>query len=254
MKKLLIIFATVSLIFPMGVFARQTQLLQKNLLQDATAYWNFNQGNSTDYFGNNNGSDTNMSYGASYGMFGEGASFNGSSSYIHFGSSIGLSGAATFTVSAWIKMASGVATTRQSIFGTDLGDYTDFMLVVGDTAHKASIEIIGGSPQTWYVATSNASIDDGLWHLVTATFVASGGTGNLKIYVDGVLSGSVTTGNGNVISKDNEANIGALGDGGSITHFFPGSIDDVAVFSGALTASEISHLYTSRSLDSGISR
>lgn len=59
-------------------------------------------GNSIDYSGNGqNGADTNISYAAAYGKFGQGAAFNGSSSKINIRAITTLTG--NFFIAFWIS-------------------------------------------------------------------------------------------------------------------------------------------------------
>jgi hypothetical protein len=100
------------------------------------SYYRF-EGNSNDAKGSNNGSDTSISYGSSYGEFGQGASFNGGSSEMDMGNVFDETGTSPFSISTWIKTSAGGANvysiaSRQIMtypytgwqFGLDIKDMT----------------------------------------------------------------------------------------------------------------------------------
>ncbi|NTW32788.1 MAG: LamG domain-containing protein, partial [Bacteroidetes bacterium] len=90
----------------LNCFAQQ-ELYSTPFFSDANlvAYWRL-EGNSQDAKGSNNGSDVDMSYDNSYGKFGKGAYFNGSSSKISISNDF-VSGGKIFSISAWINPTSG---------------------------------------------------------------------------------------------------------------------------------------------------
>ncbi len=82
-------------------------------------------------------------------------------------------------------------------------------------------------------------IGDGQWHLYTATVTSGVGT---KVYIDGALSGMVASG-GDGINPSGNAVIGARSDLNSTRFLNAGnSMDSVALYNRALSASEITSL------------
>lgn len=79
-------------------------LYQTPLFNDTTlqAYWQF-EGNSADSKGTFTGTDANISYGAAFGKFAQGAVFNGSNSQIAIGTALNLSNT-SFSIVGWLNL------------------------------------------------------------------------------------------------------------------------------------------------------
>lgn len=195
------------------------------------AYWRL-EGNSNDSKGTNNGTDTDITYSAANGKYGQGAGFNGSSSKISLGNILSLKPTQAITVSTWIKPTT--YTNYQAIVTTD-GE-NDWIRNRG----YGLTHTTGTSVGFWINDFSNnsvfANIATGSWHHVVGTYDKQ----NVKLYVDGVLIGSDPY-TADVAYSTEPVVIG----NGSSTNLFGwnGSIDDVAIFSRALTAAEILQLY-----------
>ena len=126
-----------------------------------------------------------------------------------------------------------------------------FIEKVIETNHLGTmVQQSGGS--TWYSKYSTALYNDGKWHHVV--FVLSGGN-TITNYIDGSSSNANNDqSSGTVSSFSNTSNvrIGNDYDG----EYFNGNVDDVRIYSTALTASEVSNLYNygttySPALDTG---
>jgi len=88
-------------------------------------------------------------------------------------------------------------------------------------------------------AYGTTSINDGYWHHVAMTWKR---TGSIKVYVDGVLDGSASS-SGNYANVPTE-NISINGNAdGSFAVGKAGSIDEVGIWNGELSALEITTLY-----------
>lgn len=230
MKKLLIGLVIVLLAVPVGVFARQTQLLQKNLFADSQlhAYWRF-EGNSNTTVGSYNGTDSGMSYGNAYGIFGQGGDLTGTS-YISISNTALASGNATYNL--WFYYS-----------GTNSANGNNILF----DAKTTNGRILLGFSTVQYFQDGNANTGGGsapslnTWHMITGT--ASGTL--LTQYLDGLVVATATTALG---TPNGNFHVGTYYDqtGG---YSIIGGIDDFSIFTRALTAAEISHLYTSRSLE-----
>lgn len=159
------------------------------------------------------------------GKHGQALSFNGSTDYVTLGSSA-LGSFTNYTVSAWVK------TTDSD--GTILSEYQDG--VCGDFIFNLNGSAVvvhdGGAATTGGVIT----VTDNMWHHVAAT---NNGSASV-IYVDGVLD---TTGSSVVWANNCTVDV-RIGDtvSGSVGKL-SGKIDDLRVYSRALSASEIKQLY-----------
>lgn len=190
--------------------------------------WHLN-GNSTDSSGNNNhGTDTAITYSLANGKIAQGAGFNGSSSRILVPNSATFKPTTAITVAAWINPTTytdfqGIVTTD----GTDSWATTKGYGLVHRTGTDISFWINSSGSN---IASTNLAT--GSWYFVVGTYDKQ----NVNLYV-----------NGNLVSSDPyTADISygteqlAIGSGsGSALYFFNGKIDEVAIFSRALTAAEI---------------
>jgi hypothetical protein len=89
--------------------------------------------------------------------------------------------------------------------------------------------------------TANNKMNANAWHHLSVTFTASGlndGKGLLSLYVDGVLVG---TDNDFFLATNNTFFFGGQGSSNAERNF-EGFMDDMAIFDGVLTASEIANL------------
>jgi len=98
----------------------------------------------------------------------------------------------------------------------------------------------------WKTANTNAVVTANLWHHIAITLAGGGsGTGTLKIFVDGIAA-AIASGGG---QKEQYSvpvtyfglgdNVGAYNGGGQSHSYFSGYLDEVAIYSRALSPTEI---------------
>ena len=187
-------------------------------------------GNSTDLSGNYNGTDTNVAYAYDgtetnieyrFGRYGQAAVFNGSSSKILPTSSpIPSSGA--FTVSAWVKT---------SVSNHCFISFGDFWLKAEYLSGVFSL----GDINTSFQGTTD--ISDGSWHHCVLTVDNSN---NIALYVDGT---SEDTGTSTISRTNGGSFVIGVARNSSPVYYFNGSIDQVRIYSTALTSSQVTELY-----------
>jgi len=199
----------------------------------ASEYWTL-QNTDNSY----TGTAYNVGYTASGPLSGNGYAFNGSSSYI--ATSSALPGPQTFTQSVWFNTTSpGGLLGFQSPSGTSPPSNYDRMLWIDNSGHLVAGVNNGALSE---IATSGV-YDNGSWNLATVTLSSAG----FDLYVNGVLEAS----NASVTSAQSFTGywqIGWVPDSfgwpDSSTPYFNGSIAGVAIYPTALTASQVSALYS----------
>ena len=191
-------------------------------------WWSFDEGSGTiahDLSGNrNNGTFVGGPVWVN-GKKGKALDFDGIDDYVT--TTINRSSYAAITVSAWYKFEGSISDTYNALISSQGGDF-----FVGKNTGNSNIGVQEGGYNGSIAAGTNAW--DGNWHQITYTF--SGGTGT--VYLDGrnVGSGAFAGGTGLIwIGQENEV-------GG---YDFNGKIDDVRVYSRALSPTEVSSLYGS---------
>ena len=207
-------------------------------------YWRL-EADSVASVGSNSGTDTAITYSAGNGKFNNGAGFaSATSSKIAFPTlATGTEGSILF----WFKTSTATGQTlfQQSKSSVD----TRLSIAMSNIANAGEITFSFNVTGTSYIVarTDIHTYDDGNFHHLAVTVDSDGN----KIYVDGSLA-DVTYLAGDASTQkwfDDlvDANVMDLGiarySNLSISKY-NGAIDDVAIFSRALTADEISYLYT----------
>jgi hypothetical protein len=194
------------------------------LLNDANlvAYYRL-EGNGNDSKSTNNGAVTNVAYGYANGRFGQGGLFDGSTSKIIIPHTASLL-PANITVMAWMYATSG-----DTIVQKDWGTGWNLFYSGGKAVFSITDQVNNKK------ATSTTSILNNGWHHIVGTFDGT----LVKIYVDGNMEQSVDI-TGTTMSGTSAVYIGANNFGG----YGGGRIDDVAIFSRALSGTEITNFYS----------
>ena len=190
-------------------------------------------GNSTDSSGNgNNGTDTDITYSQANGRFGQGAGFNGSSSFI-YGSNTGIPGSGDMTVSCWINPGRNAGQYQDIVVNRDKEKEFGFKWMLYQHTTDGAISFHGSAQnKTTLVPTLNK------WLNVIATV----SSGTLTIYLNGVNSYSTTGYTYGGGSPTKYAVGGYLS--GTVKEPFLGLIDEVIIENRAWSASEVKKYYT----------
>lgn len=209
-------------------------------------YWKMDEasGNLTDSSGNSNtGTDTSTTVAAA--KFGNGRTFNGTSSRVQAAYSSSLDvGNGDFAIGGWVKTGS-IGVTRMIFSNYNVNaSYMQFLLLsTGKLAFVArNASDISGS------MTGNTNLSATTWyHLMV---VRSGTT--MRIYINGVeetlSAGSSTFPTGDFWEGSAKLDIGNEATNGGQTTFnatewFNGTLDEFRIYNKALSPSEISQLY-----------
>jgi hypothetical protein len=220
---------------------------QAALTDNIAAYWKFDEGSGTtaaDAVGGNDGTLTGSPSWTTSGLVNDAITYNGSSQYTK--TSSGLSVSSAFTVALWVN---------PSVTLSSSGDYGIFEYGTA-SASKIAIELnaSGGSARlltpdlsnTSYYADSSyvgvTSFNANTWYFIVLIYDGS----TKKLYANGATdshmgvsaTGTIGSGTQFMVGGDQHGSSGAA-------HYFPGTIDEVGIWSRALTATEISQLYNS---------
>jgi hypothetical protein len=178
------------------------------------------------------GTPTDVEFGVG-GQINYGARFNGSSSNIQINTFSGFTNY-NFTLSTWIK------TTDTLAYIISFRDPIYMSLIMGGYSGGTNgMGIYDGSNQYFINNTAMQGINDGDWHHIVMTHDGT----NLKGYIDGSLTETVSTGTTTQFSGGANYNrIGVRADGNTAAAY-DGDIDQVRLFSKSLSQSEIDALY-----------
>ncbi|MEO6520872.1 MAG: LamG domain-containing protein [Mucilaginibacter sp.] len=213
------------------------------------AYWPFN-GNANDYSGNgNNGTPNNVTPIADrFGNANSAYHFDGSTSYISVAdnSALRLNGT-DFTINAWVKLddynaSYGSEVVDKRLSGPNMG-YTFSVSGYANTAAPLGSFSLSG--------TSTTTLDTTQWHMITVVYVAA--SQQIILYKDGVYDNTTSS-----VTSPAAINTAILYIGcdnplvSSPGYFFKGAMDDISIYSSALTSTNVSGLYNAPDLKSGL--
>ncbi len=144
-------------------------------------------------------------------------------------------GSRDYTLTAWYKQASSPVSSSLVV---GIGDNPNMLLtsiIAGNGVIYGKVHISGIT----YVDTSTATIKPDKWyHLALVVTPVATDQIKMDLYLNGKLSGTLTTGSINMVAKS------FFGIGGNCCNFRAfGSIDDTALYSKSLLSSEIQQIY-----------
>ena len=194
--------------------------------------------NALDESGNYNGTATSVTYGA--GQFGRCGVFNGTSSYVN-PNSYSFNLLSSFSVSMFIKYTGTSVQMGMGHFheGSQVPSAVHERFYIGVSSGKVLIDFT--TSETSNNLLSPLLYNDNLWHHICISYSSKTAT----MYVDGInVASRLFTVVSNVLIKTPQ--IGRMYRTDiAPDSYFNGSIDQVRIFNKALTAGEVSKLYTS---------
>ncbi len=184
---------------------------------------------------------------------------NGTNDHVTFGPAPAL-GASTFTVEAWFKWAGGGATTSTGALTTVIplvtkgrgeadGSNVNLNYFLGIQGGKLAAdyeEALVRHPRSNHQLLAATTVTNNVWHHAAATFDGTDG----RIYLDGVLDGTLNVGAGRLPRSDSIQHAGlgtAMTSAGTTAGFFHGVIDEARVWNDARSLAQINAPKISRS-------
>ena len=238
-----------------NIYAKETFINNRPLSQTRfnsdsglVGYWKLD-GNSSDSKNGYNGTDTAITYGNQYGVFGQGASFNGSSSLITISDNASLKPSGAYTISQWVKINGKPTSGNYYLFNSFVTSPSSMGILTLIQQNTGFFALDSYTSGTEYYLLSTTNVCDGIWHHIVATYDGSGATG-AKVYVDGILEKTSTSWATQNYNTTNYVRIGAFYNGSTNLGYFNGNIDEVALFNRALGAIEVQELYAKEVLRS----
>ncbi len=168
--------------------------------------------------------------------------FGANGSYFNYGTTSPLRNLYNVTLVGWVKQGS-TGSPHQTVIGTSSSYLYGLKLM--SRYHGAAAAWMGDGGGASHLLSSNVDITgDGEYHLLACT--RNGGTGDIKIYVDGVLKNTVgfTNTNGNFRGGVNDGGNTLLGaDYHSTGYHHTGNIGQVYGYNTVLSDEEILQIY-----------
>lgn len=141
-----------------------------------------------------------------------------------------------YTVSAWVNLNTAPGALMFGILGTRFGGETTFDVKIQSTKVHADI----GSGTAWLntAVDFNVVVPVGSWHMIT--YAVDSAANEVRMYYDGVLTNTLAFNGTPLLMKAGQTlKIGLSSTG----EFMNGKMDDVYIYSSALTADQVKALY-----------
>lgn len=204
---------------------------------EIVARWSFDVDGSDD-IGNGNDGTLELNAAIEDAKFGKGIALDGIGSYVSIPQFNGLDAAPGFSVSAWVKFndlsSDGV------IFATQGATDPSFIWVDTNSGPEPFLSFNAGDnfEPTNRVQATESSLQVDTWHHLVAVM-----DGKIrKVYIDGVLKGTETQGVDEAIGIHGRSL--AVGSWDQVSMDLNGVIDEVRVYSVALSDEEITAMYS----------
>ncbi|MDD4111364.1 MAG: LamG domain-containing protein [Clostridia bacterium] len=213
------------------------------LIDNLVSYWKFNN-NTTDSKGSNDGTLVgNATY--TTGKINNGLSLDGSGDYMTTGA-FGISGSTARTYSMWINTNN--VSTIKTILGQNPNTNPPYLAncIIHINAVSGGDIYFGFADSDFY--TAGGQITTGNWYHIVAVY--EGGTlstSTVKIYVNGVSKSLTKAGSLTNSANTTDSNNRIGSDSFTGTRDFDGKIDEVGIWSRALSSTEVGELYNSGS-------
>ena len=195
-------------------------------------------GNANDKSGTYNGTASNVTY--SQGYINDGGVFNGSNSTISLPVSSYLQSTGDKSYSIWFKTS--VTSGNHSLFddyGTGTGGINHHHYIQGSTGQLQFVTY-RPSPTASVGTTSGLSLNDGNWHHLVV--VSDNSNSQILVYIDDNVEITLT-GLPAFTQGKTTGYLGSYNSGGN-GYSWDGQFDQVRIFNKALSASEVTTLYT----------
>jgi hypothetical protein len=200
------------------------------------AAYGFNEGSggtASDASGNNNsGTVTNATW-SNTAKFGKSLQFNGSNARVWVPSSGSLNLTSGMTLMAWVRPTNSLQLNNRTILRRESNSSGGYWLYAGQSGLTNILRpgggaVINGSNKA---ASAGSTLSANNWTHVALTYDGT----NVRMYINGTLSGSAVSATGSIASGSLPLWIGGNNNG----EYFQGQIDEVRVYSRALSATEI---------------
>lgn len=229
-------------------YASEANATTTEVTSGRQAHWKLDENTGTsaaDASGNSN--TGTLANGANWvaGKIGTAVNFDAVDNVINAGSGASLDNLAALTIAAWIKIntiGEGASPGRILHKGTGTSAVAGWQFVTQNT-HTIGFAVDHATTDLNRVAANNV-LTPGQWHHVAVTWTGSATATNVKLYIDGVETGTyASTTNGSGTRTSDASSSVFIGNNSTGERTFDGAIDDVRVYNRVITAAELQAIH-----------
>jgi hypothetical protein len=200
--------------------------------------WWKGDGNANNSVGGNNGS---MQNGVSLpaGEVGQAFGFNGINQFVQIQDAPALNPTNALTIETWVYVSGNPNTDVAVVAAKQNPNVIQYQLLTHYTGNRLVFRPIISVPSGLAYFDGNAALQFNTWYHVAMTYDGA----SLRLYVNGTLDGGVAA-SGPIVATGQALYFGGLGTG---PWFFNGRVDEVSLYSRALSVSEIQAIYNAGS-------
>ncbi len=161
--------------------------------------------------------------------------------FVNMGDNFDFGSGDAFSIQVWVKTNPGASAALFPVGRHDTGQIRGYFVGVNPSGGN-------GRPNKAYFYTSDAigqeansttTVNDGQWHQIVGTYRPGG---SAIIYVDGAPA-EATVGAGSLVHNGAPFMVGGLLHNGVLRGFYTGLVDDVQVYCGVLTDTQVQFLF-----------
>lgn len=225
-----------------------------DITSNLALWWKFNDGSNTTAADSSPGGHPGTLSGTTLPTWTTGCqltgclTFNGSTAYVTAGASNIVGGGANtvFTLSAWVKLPTSPPVTKATILSNEVTGGTSQYFLAYNTA--GNIEVYyqtntGGTIYRYGQSTTAGAIPANTWVHVVWVNSADSDAGQ-TVYVNGSPHALTYSSAGAATVPSTSFGVTAVGrDGSNAQQYWPGLIDDVRIYTRALSSTDVTALY-----------
>ena len=228
------------LLIGLGLTAASIAVVLAALTTNLTSYYSFDNSNSTDSVGSNNGSDTAITYSSANGKINVGAGFsNASASTIDLGGNANLATAA-ITYNCWIK-ASSFPNAYNAIIAKNNTADTLFVAYYVKSNGKMAAYLNNGIATIFYDGTGSNTLSTGTWYMATMRYDSTSG---LRVDINAASDGTAAA-NGALSTLSTGLDVKISNQNTYTNRYWDGAIDECGIWSRYISDAEVTQLYNS---------
>jgi hypothetical protein len=214
------------------------------------------ENNANDHLGNFNATAVGANFSYAPGKYGQAFQLDGADDTVTINDGDQMWPAGSFTLEAWIKTTAtkpaNMIISKYSCGNTCTSGITAYFSMYTDGAGHPGIDFRPDTPTqdiTSIIATT-VTVNDGMWHHIVGVRDSTAKVGSL--YVDGALAASANPDAGQfgpMTNLDGDVDLVTIGSSvvagqTTYTSLFAGAIEEVAIYHSALTAAQVSAIYS----------